>query len=291
LRGRVETFFPIVPYIRGLARLGCDLLPDSSWLPLPLRLRQVHLTPAPSEDSPDSILDLWRMLPEHLADDPAVPPTSPETLYCALADPQRFGTGVDRYPEQLQRIGTFASTHTGRALSVIDIGCGIGLGTLEIARVVQTRTTSLCRVVGLTREPLEAWMATHRRAPHAPERETAMRAFAPDLPAAFVAADATRVPLQVKADIVVCNGLIGGDAFHSPDQYNALLDECNRILTPGGCLFAANRFHDGVQTRVAQFLALAQRRRWHVAGTSRDVVIGRHTLPGADGSMCPQHTA
>jgi len=143
-----------------------------------------------------------------------------------------------------------------------------------MASVAARHTTALAPVLGLTIEPLEAWMATARRLPHDPARERRLRQLADSAPAVtFVAADARHLPVAGPVDVLVCNGLVGGTHLHRDDDAGALLRDCCRLLRQDGVLLLANRFHDGRRPRVERFAELALTLGWGISGDWRSLCL------------------
>lgn len=275
LRGRYETWLPVREFCADLARLGERVLPHPSWVPR--RLRACRGEPCghwPNDDVPASMPDLWAGLPERFAGRVDFAPEDLPALYAAIADPRRFGTDVDRYPEQQEFLAATAGSARSarRGLSILDLACGVGLGTYEAATLAWQPGLPTPRVAGLTVEPLEAWMALACRLPHDPDRERRMRLLAATAPPVhFVAADARRVPLSGPVDILLCNGLVGGPYLHREEDAHALLRECRRLLGPDGVLLVANRFHDGRRPEVERVAELARATGWTARGDWRSL--------------------
>lgn len=220
-----------------------------------------------------SLPDLWQRLPAPLAGHAGLEAATCGALLCALADPPRFGTDTGRYPEQLHRVLEHLTTRTGRAWRVLDLGCGTGHGTWEMA-LTAAATGAKAHIVGVTREPLEAWMATRQRLPHDPARE---RRY-PCLTGAaagrvqFVAADGLTPPLRPGIwDLILVNGLAGGPHLNAPESMHRLLRGLARLLAPGGAAGCACRFHDGYAPHLDRFAALARADGWQVSGPPRQL--------------------
>ncbi len=285
LRARYESWLPVGEYLHDLGGVAALALPAPEFLPYALR-------PAAGcgggAGHPEflSLPDLWATLPDAQAGRVPLDAATLVPLLCALADPPRFGTDFGRYPEQLERLAEFArSWHAaapaGAALRLLDIGCGTGQGTLELAAAV----AAACGVrsisaVGVTREPLEAWMAGQRCLPHDAERGRRFAAFALPLAATvqFVAGDALRLPASGPVDLIVANGLVGGRFLRTPQALNAFFADAERVLAPVGWLAMANQFHDGDLRGVQAALALAQARGWQVTGDPRLALLRRRGL-------------
>lgn len=281
IRDRHERYLPVRAFLNDLADLATHILPHSSWVPRLLRpacaVCACCAAPAPVPSLPD----LWAQLPEPLAGQVTVAESALLPLLCALADPPRFGTDFGRYPEQLRGIAEFATTHVspGVPLRVLDLGCGTGQGTREAAATVAAATGQTPWTVGVTSEPLEVWMATHRRLPHDPAREQRLQACLAPCPVHFLAGDATAVPCRGRFDLVLANGLVGGPFLRSPHQVALFLLELARLLAPNGRVTLANRFHEGELPQVAAAADIARRYGWTVAGDPRLLWLSRNEKP------------
>lgn len=277
-RARSEGWLPISEWLRDLRRLARWQLPSPAWLPAPLRELPEPDMHAPAGTPYLSLLDLWNDLPPALAGRTTFAAAELLPLLCALADPPRFGTDFGRYPEQLAQLRAWTPPrHAGpRPCRLLDLGCGTGQGTLEAANTIAAATHQPVTALGLTREPLEAWMATTRRIPHDPERERRLQDFQlhPQTTVSFIAGDACRPPLPLAAfDIILANGLVGGPFLHAPADTFAFLHELQRVLAPGGTVFCANHFHDGRASCLDTFTAAARHAGWHLTGTPRDLCL------------------
>jgi SAM-dependent methyltransferase len=197
------------------------------------------------------------------------------SLFCALADPPRYGTNARRYPDQLAELDElFRLWPTHRPLRILDIGCGVGLNTLEIA----THANALApqaplAVTGISTERLEVWMANTRQLPHDPQREKTLRNTPHDLPVAFAYGRAEDFSLPGSVDIAICNGLAGGRFLHQRAQITAFLDRCAKALTHNGRLFLANRFHDGHRDQLDDLAAIAKIQGWSCTGKTRNLCL------------------
>ena len=273
LHRRYEAWLPQAEYRRDLTALAARLLPGRAWAPWLLR----------DPDAVHSLPDLWRLLPAPLAGHASLTASACGALLCALADPPRFGTDIGRYPEQLCRLTAHLSTRTKYNWRVLDLGCGTGHGTWEVA-LAAAEAGARARLVGVTREPLEAWMAARQRLPHDPARE---RRY-PCLPGAaagqvhFVAADGLTLPLRPGIwDLVLVNGLAGGPHLKAPESMHRLLRGLARLLAPGGVVGCACRFHDGYAPHLDAFAALARADGWQLAGPPRQLWLEppAHDMP------------
>ena len=202
---------------------------------MPLPLRQVTY---------QSLPDLWAAMPIEFAGKVCFSEKELLPLFCAMADPPRFGTTSGRYPEELGYLCSIVKS----GMSLLDVGCGVGVNTLEMAAALVG-----ARVTGITPEPLEVWMAQNRRLPHDARREAIMKGF--DGKADFQLGSAEH--FSGDYDIIVCNGLIGGRFFYKESQYVAFLHCCGKALRPGGKVVISDRFHEGSQKNMEHFKAIA----------------------------------
>lgn len=254
IRGRFESFLPWREFSRSLRSVARAFLPSEAWVP---RLLQ--------DNALESILEFWEELPQYsgrvsLVDDELLP------FFCACADPPRFGTDVGRYPQQLDVLRQMELPPGGRLL---DLGCGVGLGTLEAVAAL-----GLAGGVGVTQEPLEAWMAKSHRLPHDPVRSRHFSQFA-DVSAQFVAGDVLEWCGEGGFAVILCNGLAGGRFLSQDEQLRKLLKVFEAQLALGGVVGMANAFHEGQRSAVERLLALAQEEGWQVVGTWQNAVMTR----------------
>lgn len=247
-------WLPVREFLHDLKAIGRAWLPDEASLPLPLR-----------HDTYLSLPDLWAALPPSLEGKLCFSPQELLAFFCALADPPRFGTICGRYNDELAIIKNFA--HPNRR--VLDIACGVGLNTLEIAAASGAET------IGITSEWLEVWMATHRRLPHDPLREKAMQSFPRDLNVRFQQGRAEYFIFEKPFNLIVCNGLVGGRFFHANTQYAAFLNSCINALAPSGNILLANHFHEGSKPNVEQFMYYASQAGFMVKGDWRLIMLER----------------
>lgn len=232
LRGRYEMYLPIGEYLASLRKVAVAFLGGEEWLPYPLRY-QVH----------PSLPDFWADLPEHLGGRVLLERDGVLPLLCALADPPSFGTLPGRYPDELKMLKEIAFT----GMRIADVGCGVGHNTLEIAAELAEYAP---QVTGITSERLEVWMAQNRRLPHDRQRERLYRKAI----AQFIWGRAEC--FHVKADVIVCNGLIGGRFFNTNEQYHAFLTCCKEAGAK--YVLVANRFHEGRRPAVERFKKMAK---------------------------------
>lgn len=290
LRGRYECWLPVAGFLADLARLGRAFLPAPSWVPRLLRAGAGE--PGGGSGAPLSLPDLWARLPPRFGARVAFDQVELPALFAALADPPRFGTDSARYAAQRQRLEASCRRAAGRGrLTLVDLACGVGLGTYEAAAVAAAACGgSHLRLLGLTLEPLEAWMASRCCLPHDPDREPRLRRLAAQAPpVAFLAADARRLPLGGRVDVLLCNGLVGGDHLQRQDDLKSLLRETRRLLDPDGALLVANRFHDGCRAAVERFAELAHRDGWRVDGTWHDLCLTPTGPVTPDDGRCPRN--
>lgn len=274
LRGRYESTLPVDEYLASVTRLAEGFLPDASWVPAVLQ-SAAGCGCLPGSPPYASIADYWAALPDGLAGKLCLTADELLPLFCALADPPRYGTTTGRYPEQLANLDEiFRQWPAHTPLRLLDIGCGVGLNTLEIAtHATAFAPQAALAVTGISAERLEVWMASARRLPHDPQREKALRNFPCDLPVAFAHGRAEDFALPCRFDIAICNGLAGGRFLHQPAQIAAFLDRCAKTITQDGRLFLANRFHDGHRDQLDELATVAKDRGWSCAGAPRNLCL------------------
>ena len=254
LRGRMDCFMPWEAIRSALAALGRTYLPEPQWLPQLLAPRML-----------ENICDFWAELPQFsgrltFRREELLP------LFCAMADPPRYGTGCGRYPEQLASL-----RGCGRQFrTMVDLGCGVGLGTLELSRAL-----GIDRTVGVTLEPLEAWMARQRLLPHDPVRQ---RQFAPfsAVSAQFRCGDVLDGLKGVeKCDLLICNGLAGGRFMERTEQLRRFVAVWGELLQPSGVAALANAFHAGCRSGVERLVSVAAACGWSCCGSWRNLFFSR----------------
>ncbi len=246
LRMTMETYLPWKEFAVSLRAVARQALPSLEWIPVLLREGFSEM---------ETILDFWEELGEPFRGRCGLQKEELLTFFCACADPPRFGTTLGRYPQQLEQLP--------RCRSLLDLGCGVGLGTLEAAR-----RTGAERVLGVTSEPLEVWMASHRRLPHDPRRNALFPQF-DAIPAEFQTANILEFRPHEQYDLILCNGLAGGRFLHRPEDLEKFLDLLDSALTPHGTAALANAFHTGWQTTTEDLLHRATKRGWNITGSWR----------------------
>lgn len=262
MRGFYEKFLPFNEFKHSLVTIGEQILESPDWLPNILRSNDIL-----------SLLDFWAMLPDAFAGRVTFTEDELFPLFCAIADPSRFGTSDNRYPAQLRQIGDFVKrTGQGRAVRILDLGCGVGLGTYELAQIAAAVGGT---AVGVTSEHLEVWMASHRRLPHDAARERLFRRYPEDLPVTFNVGFAESYRDGSMYDVIVCNGLAGGRFLNTAPQLTAFLQTCDTLLAPHGRMFAANCFHEGERPGVERLRAIARQSGWSVEGHWQSLVLSK----------------
>ena len=272
MRGFYEKFLPFNEFKHSLVTIGEQILESPDWVPNILRSNDILSLP-----------DFWAMLPDAFAGRVTFAEDELFPLFCAIADPSRFGTSDNRYPAQLQQIGDFVKrTGQGRAVRILDLGCGVGLGTYELAQIAAAVGGS---AVGVTSEHLEVWMASHRRLPHDAARERLFRRYPEDLSVTFSYGFAESYRDGSQYDVIVCNGLAGGRFLNAAPQLTAFLQTCDTLLAPHGRMFAANRFHEGERPGVERLRAIARQSGWSVEGHWQSLVLSK-TLSIEKAPLC-----
>ena len=270
MRGFYEKFLPFNEFKHSLITIGEQILESPDWVPNILRSNDILSLP-----------DFWAMLPDAFAGRVTFAEDELFPLFCAIADPSRFGTSDNRYPAQLQQIGDFVKrAGQGRAVRILDLGCGVGLGTYELAQIAVGGSA-----VGVTSEHLEVWMASHRRLPHDAARERLFRRYPEDLSVTFSYGFAESYRDGSQYDVIVCNGLAGGRFLNAAPQLTAFLQTCDTLLAPHGRMFAANRFHEGERPGVERLRAIARQSGWSVEGHWQSLVLSK-TLSIEKAPLC-----
>ncbi|MBQ6473992.1 MAG: hypothetical protein IJJ33_18530 [Victivallales bacterium] len=263
LRGRYECWLPAKEFRRTLCFVGRAFLPDESWLPYPL-----------THSAWPSLPDFWNALPRRFASRVQFLPEELAALFCALADPPRFGTDTGRYPRQRLLLECLLPDFAGQPLRILDLGCGVGLNTLETAVLAQERAPGAqLSLLGVTSEHLEVWMATRRTLPHDAHRQGRLRRYPESLPVLFRQGDATTFCSPTPFDLILCNGLVGGDYLHQDRDYRAFIQNCASQLAPRGAILLANRFHTGRRVHVERFITFAKQAGFTVSGDWQCLVL------------------
>lgn len=263
IRLAYEQAFPIATVLDDLRSLALLVLPDASWLPRQLRPSAGCACLPPFASWPDFLQEL----PESLQGWPPLTPEKLTAFLCCLADPPRFGTAAGRYPGQLEQLKIWiASQPVPTAWRLLDIGCGTGQGTCELVQALEGCQPAPVEALGLTLEPLEAWMATARRLPHDPSRERQWIHLDTRAHPQFVAGNALEAWPERQADLIFANGLVGGDFLQGKPACRHFLENLRHHLAPGGRAFLANTFHDGYRRHVELFATEAKAQNWHLKG-------------------------
>ncbi len=200
--------------------------------------------------------------------------------------PARHGGGFGRYPVQSEFLRWWLGENRVRLASVVralDVACGSGEGTYELARIIVESGFSAdsVQVFGATLEPFELFGAAHCYFPHNPGKTAACRSYAEELVSlgvleriTFVLDDLTRPysAVETEYDIILCNGLLGGPILHDPRKVREIVRKLAGQLKSGGILLAASRFHGGWKKEMDD-------------GTLRKIfeVCGLRILPIAEG--------
>lgn len=271
-RWTVETYLPWREFRHSLQRLASAFLPFDEWLPYALHSRSVFLTDLGLPETPGFLTEFWDWLPESLAGRVTFQPAELLPLFCALADPPRFGTDSGRYSGQMAVFAEHLKIYPHDShLHLLDLGCGIGLGTYELAESVR-QAGLIPQIQGVTKEPLEVWMAARRRVPHDQKRQLNFPPR-PDAAVNFSAGTAEKYRHPIPSDFIFCNGLVGGRFLCRESDYDALLDNCATNLRPQGEVFLANSFHDGCRQNCEVFRQVAIRKGWQTAGPWNNLIL------------------
>jgi SAM-dependent methyltransferase len=214
-----ERYLPVREYCRNLAATLRPALPHPDWGPTCLCGPRFL-----------AITDFWRALPPAFAGRLTWSENELLPLACALAAPSQFGTAAQRYPAQICELRNWLAQRGSGSL--LDLGCGTGEGTAELAAL------GFSPCVGVTVEPLEAWMASQR------------------FPTcSFSAGDVLQLERPDRFDIIVCNGLIGGPMLNRDAAFAVLATRLEALLAPDGLICLADRFHAGHRQARQRFLA------------------------------------
>ena len=267
VREAYERYLPVTEFCRDLARLAGLLLPSQEWIPALLRHPGLNPVHDGSCGNLHSLPDFWHQLPVEWAGRLCFTADNLLPLFCACADLRRFGTGMNRYPEQSQQIRNFIRQCPRPCWRVLDLGCGTGAGTRELATLVTRESQSPVLTLGLTREPLEAWMAVRHARSHV-DRPSETKEPQPDfLHLVYLTGDVHHLPCHRNCfDLIVVNGLAGGPYLHRENAVTLFFQELERLLVADGLLAMANHFHDGFKPDLAGLVALARKRGWQAVG-------------------------
>lgn len=248
IRGIYECFIPVDFLLKQFRKLALQIFKDSSYMPLMLK---------PSASSrgfslPSSYPDFLNSLPEHFQ--PCFPLTAEKfmLLMFHFADPYHYGTSAMRYPLQMQIFQQILATYPNQTeLQLLDVGCGTGQGTYEIAQAIDTTPCS-ATIKGLTLEPLEVMMAQCKHTPHRHSKYPAYNSR--DITCTFQVGDITAMSLEnTRYDFVFCNGLFGGPALNSFSTMGHCLKLLLNSLKINGYLLMSNHFHQGYLNQISQF--------------------------------------
>lgn len=179
--------------------------------------------------------------------------------------PERFyGSGHDRYPQQLQSVGEWLVQRRGRVnnLRCLDAACGDGAGTYGLVRLLleQGWPPETFTVEGWTLDPLEAWAAAYASLPHDPLHETALRSWSAPVfthsaqhALLFRQADLMNAAdNDDRFDLILCNGLLGGPIINDRRKLEKVIGSLAGRLEPGGVLLVADHFHGGWKQKCPQ---------------------------------------
>ena len=189
--------------------------------------------------------------------------------------PDRFYGCIGRYPEQRKFVGEWLKNRKGRTLNCLDAACGTGEDTYGLALLLSEAGVSPddFRIDGWTLEPLEVWSAANRSFPHDRSREELLRGATSYLfqqgydrcinfSCRNILTSPSPSPPRKNRDIrggenglfdlILCNGLLGGPIVHGREQLDRAVGNLAGLLSPGGILLAADRFHGGWKQKCPQ---------------------------------------
>lgn len=204
-----------------------------------------------------------RLLERLLAD----PSLRTRFLYYSFLPKRYNGAGFGRYPEQAAWLlhNLNKRLQPGKqSIRCLDAACGSGEGTWELVEILGKNgwQPDQARVEGWTIEPLEVYAAREQSLPHDPKRQQSYRQRVAALKNAgwservcFRAVDLLGgIPASGAYDLILCNGLLGGPIINEPAVLAGVVTTLVKLLAPGGCLLAANRFHDGWKRKTPEQL-------------------------------------
>lgn len=247
IRNQYEAYLPIRELLRDLALLLTPILPHSSWLPTVLK----------KPDAFASVPDLWAILPDGLAGVVSWSDAQLWPLACALASPAKFGGAVGRYPEQISFLTQWLAKRSGTSVTVIDFGCSTGQQTYEVAALLRDHDCAGL-TLGVTLEPIEAYLARMSIPRSLPLASASEKPKDSRLQIEFIAGDIAAFAVSRPADVVLCNGLLGGPALFRDMDLVAVWRTLSRVLKPRGLLIVGSRFHLGHEPYQKRFLDMGK---------------------------------
>ena len=223
-----ERYLPVTLYMEDLYHLSKAIVPEAS---IPLVIHQHKFR---------SIVDLWHILPANFQGAFTLDTENLERLLLALSSPAKFGTRLNRYPQQLNWLKENASLIPDQ-LSVIDYACGTGQGTYEIAELLKClgKTAS---VTGLTIEVLDLWMAENKSVPHLDMYEEYTYTDT-DCEPQFMCGDINSYSSKLHFQLILCNGLIGGPFLNQDEDYLQLWKKINEQTEKNSLFITGHSFH------------------------------------------------
>jgi len=182
--------------------------------------------------------------------------------------PKRYnGAGFGRYPQQgawLSKLLSAWRRSGKRSLWCLDAACGSGEGSWELAEMLEKIGwhPDQVRIEGWTIEPLEVYAAAEQTLPHDLQRQQSYRQRVGHLqelgwgePVCFKAVDLLDCNSSPGVyDLILCNGLLGGPILNEPDAVAGVVKTLAEMLSPGGCLVAASKFHGGWKKKTPEHL-------------------------------------
>ena len=254
IRQAYEHYLPVGCFLDDWIPVLHDFLPDRSWLPDIMQKRISEMPPVQACMQYASLPDLWQTWPEHLAGHVGFGMDELLAFACASASPARHGSLGNRYPEQVSLLLDIEALPDD-CLRVIDIGCGTGQGTLGILNVLSLKARHVIGI-GITKEPLEVWMASNQQLPHMQSMpdDLSFPDLHPHAECTFSTGDiCTRIAID-PADLVICNGLLGGPALHEEHRLLQAARTLASTVKVNGYLLIGNCFHAGHEEMTASVL-------------------------------------
>lgn len=178
--------------------------------------------------------------------------------------PTHYGGSFGRYPQQGAFLADWLRKNRERlcrGVSCLDVACGCGEGTYELAASLVRAgfTMERVKVCGASIEPFEVFAAAHGFFPHDLQRQERYRQWLAPLQGTgifermtFRLEDLMQAPITPQFDVILCNGILGGPFVHEKRDLGRAIRALTARLRQGGVLLAADRFHGGWKNKVPQ---------------------------------------